>query len=115
MAMNHARETEAHLEIACERDGTIIGLRGEVHADMGAYMRTNGAVGARNVVQFMGGPYRVPHIKLDFAPVDVEQDAGRPLSRTGAVRVRASTSSGCSTWWRATSRSTAWNCAAATW
>ena len=65
MAMNHARETEAHLEIACERDGTIIGLRGEVHTDMGAYMRTNGAVGARNVVQFMGGPYRVPHVKLD--------------------------------------------------
>jgi carbon-monoxide dehydrogenase large subunit len=65
MAMNHARETEAHLEIACERDGTIIALRGEVHTDMGAYMRTNGAVGARNVVQFMGGPYRVPHVKLD--------------------------------------------------
>jgi carbon-monoxide dehydrogenase large subunit len=65
MAMNHARESEAHIEIACERDGTIIGLRGEVHTDMGAYMRTNGAVGARNVVQFMGGPYRVPHVKLD--------------------------------------------------
>jgi carbon-monoxide dehydrogenase large subunit len=65
MAMNHARESEAHLEIACERDGTIIALRGEVHTDMGAYMRTNGAVGARNVAQFMGGPYRVPHVKLD--------------------------------------------------
>ena len=72
MAMNHARETEAHLEIACERDGTIIGIRGEVHTDMGAYMRTNGAVGARNIVQFMGGPYRVPHVKLDLASVDVE-------------------------------------------
>jgi carbon-monoxide dehydrogenase large subunit len=65
MAMNHARESEAHIEIACQRDGTIIGLRGEVHTDMGAYMRTNGAVGARNVVQFMAGPYRVPHVKLD--------------------------------------------------
>ena len=65
MAMNHARETEADIEIACERDGTIIGLRGVVHTDMGAYMRTNGAVGARNVVQFMAGPYRVPHVKLD--------------------------------------------------
>jgi aerobic carbon-monoxide dehydrogenase large subunit len=65
MAMNHARESEADLEIACERDGTIIGIRGEVHTDMGAYMRTNGAVGARNVVQFMAGPYRIPHVKLD--------------------------------------------------
>ena len=26
---------------------------------MGAYMRTNGAVGARNVAQFMSGPYRI--------------------------------------------------------
>ena len=65
MAMNHAREAEADIEIACERDGTIIGLRGDVHTDMGAYMRTNGAVGARNVAQFMAGPYRVPHVKID--------------------------------------------------
>ena len=67
MAMNHAREAEADLEIACARDGTILALRGEVHTDMGAYMRTNGAVGARNVAQFMAGPYRVPHVKIDSA------------------------------------------------
>jgi aerobic carbon-monoxide dehydrogenase large subunit len=65
MAMNHARECEAEIEIACARDGTILALRGECHTDMGAYMRTNGAVGARNVCQFMGGPYRIPHIKID--------------------------------------------------
>ena len=65
MAMNHARETEADLEIACRRDGTIIALRGVIHTDMGAYMRTNGAVGARNAPQFLTGPYRVPHHKVD--------------------------------------------------
>jgi carbon-monoxide dehydrogenase large subunit len=65
MAMNHAREEEAILEVACARDGTILAIRGEVHTDMGAYMRTNGAVGARNVSQFMAGPYRVPHVKID--------------------------------------------------
>ena len=65
MAMNHAREAECDLEIACARDGTILAIRGEVHTDMGAYMRTNGAVGARNVAQFMAGPYRVPHVKID--------------------------------------------------
>jgi carbon-monoxide dehydrogenase large subunit len=65
MAMNHAREEEAILEVACARDGTILAIRGEVHTDMGAYMRTNGAVGARNVAQFMAGPYRVPHVKID--------------------------------------------------
>ena len=65
MAMNHAREAEGDLEIACARDGTILALRGDVRTDMGAYMRTNGAVGARNIAQFMAGAYRVPHVKLD--------------------------------------------------
>jgi carbon-monoxide dehydrogenase large subunit len=64
MAMNHAREAEADIEIACAADGTILALRGETFADMGAYMRTNGAVGARNVAQFMSGPYRVPAIDI---------------------------------------------------
>jgi carbon-monoxide dehydrogenase large subunit len=65
MAMNHAREAAADIEIACARDGTILALRGDIHNDMGAYMRTNGAVGARNVCQFLAGPYRVPHVKVD--------------------------------------------------
>ena len=58
MAMNHAREAEVDVEIACSRDGIILGLRGHADVDMGAYMRTNGAVGARNIAQFMSGPYR---------------------------------------------------------
>jgi carbon-monoxide dehydrogenase large subunit len=67
MAMNHAREAEADIEIACARDGTILGLRGHAHADLGAYMRTNGAVGARNIAQFMSGPYRIPNIAIDVS------------------------------------------------
>ena len=43
MAMNHARQTDCEVEIACDRDGTILGLRGEVFVDLGAYVRTNGA------------------------------------------------------------------------
>ena len=67
MAMNHARQAEADVEIACERDGTILALRGHANTDMGAYMRTNGAVGARNIAQFMAGPYRIPNVKLDVS------------------------------------------------
>jgi carbon-monoxide dehydrogenase large subunit len=67
MAMNHARQAEADIEIACERDGTILALRGHTHTDMGAYMRTNGAVGARNIAQFMAGPYRIPNVKIDVS------------------------------------------------
>jgi aerobic carbon-monoxide dehydrogenase large subunit len=64
MAMNHARQAEVDVEIACTRDGTILALRGHAHVDMGAYMRTNGAVGARNIAQFMSGPYRIANVKL---------------------------------------------------
>ena len=67
MCLNHAREAECDVEIACTRDGTILGLRGHAYVDVGAYMRTNGAVGARNVAQFMSGPYRIPNIDIDVA------------------------------------------------
>jgi carbon-monoxide dehydrogenase large subunit len=67
MCMNHAREAECDVEIACTRDGTILGLRGHAYVDVGAYMRTNGAVGARNVAQFMSGPYRIANIDIDVA------------------------------------------------
>ena len=86
MAMNHARETEADLEIACDRDGTIIALRGEIHTDMGAYMRTNGAVGARNAPQFLTGPVSRPASQGRLASLDDQQDAGRHLSRAGPFR-----------------------------
>jgi aerobic carbon-monoxide dehydrogenase large subunit len=67
MTINHARQAACDIEIACERDGTIRGLRGHAYVDMGAYMRTNGAVGARNIAQFMSGPYGVPSIDIDVA------------------------------------------------
>ncbi len=64
LAMNHAREMEAEVEIACSRDGTILGLRGEVFVDLGAYIRTNGLTAPRNVAQFFSGPYRIPNIRI---------------------------------------------------
>jgi len=67
MTVNHAREAECDVEIACTRDGTILALRGHAFVDVGAYMRTTGAVGARNVAQFMSGPYRIPNIDIDVA------------------------------------------------
>jgi len=67
MTVNHAREAECDVEIACMRDGTILGLRGHAYVDVGAYMRTNGAVGARNIAQFMSGPYRIENIDIDVS------------------------------------------------
>jgi carbon-monoxide dehydrogenase large subunit len=67
IASNHARDAECELEIACERDGTIRGLRGKGAADLGAYIRTNGVTAARNTAQVLTGPYRVPNVHFDMA------------------------------------------------
>lgn len=64
LATQHARDAECEIEIACDKDGTILGLRGHAFSDVGAYIRTNGLVAPRNIVQFMSGPYRIPNIDL---------------------------------------------------
>src|SRR5580704_5108005 len=63
-AMNHAREADCEVEIACRRDGTILGLRGEVFIDLGAYIRTNGLIAPRTLAQCFSGPYRVPNVRI---------------------------------------------------
>src|SRR6202140_428895 len=63
-AMNHARQADCEVENACRRDGTILGLRGEVFVDLGAYVRTNGLIQPRTLAQFFSGPYRVPNIRI---------------------------------------------------
>jgi carbon-monoxide dehydrogenase large subunit len=63
--MNHARDAECELEIACTRDGVILALRGHAAIDLGAYLRTVGGTSARNIIQVMSGPYRIAHIHMD--------------------------------------------------
>ena len=67
MATQHARDADCEIEIACDSDGTICGLRGHAFSDVGAYLRTNGLVAPRNIAQFMSGPYRIPNIDLDVS------------------------------------------------
>jgi aerobic carbon-monoxide dehydrogenase large subunit len=67
IATNHARDVSCTLEIACSRDGAILALRGQAKADVGAYLRTNGATGARNTAQILSGPYRVPNIRMEVS------------------------------------------------
>lgn len=64
MTANHARDIECDVEIALSRDGRFLALRGQIWADIGAYVRTNGSVGPRNVAQYMSGPYAFEHIDL---------------------------------------------------
>ena len=65
IAANDAREAECELQIACRYDGTILALKGDAYVDVGAYNRINGMVGARNIAQFLSGPYRIPDIRVE--------------------------------------------------
>jgi carbon-monoxide dehydrogenase large subunit len=64
MATNHSREVDCDLEIACTRDGVILGLRGHIYGDMGAYIRTNGGVVPAKAAQFLPGPYRIRDVAI---------------------------------------------------
>ena len=61
LATNHSRETTCELEIACDRNGIILGLRGEVTIDIGAYARGTGGTSPTRCAQFLPGPYRIPN------------------------------------------------------
>ncbi|HYC46424.1 MAG TPA: xanthine dehydrogenase family protein molybdopterin-binding subunit [Burkholderiales bacterium] len=64
LATNHARGVECELEIACRRDGTIVGLRGEAWSDSGAYIRPNAVTAPRNIAQMVAGPYRIANMRM---------------------------------------------------
>jgi aerobic carbon-monoxide dehydrogenase large subunit len=64
MATNHSREVDCDIEIACTRDGLILGLRGHVYGDMGAYIRTNGGVVPAKAAQFLPGPYAIRDVAI---------------------------------------------------
>ena len=66
-AIAHARQMDAAIELALDAQGTILGLRGDIDVDLGAYVRPNGMTPVRNVAQFVTGPYRVPNLALHAA------------------------------------------------
>ncbi|MGO4841687.1 molybdopterin cofactor-binding domain-containing protein, partial [Rhizobiaceae sp. 2RAB30] len=69
MATNHSREIECELEVACDAEGNLLGLRGKVVADLGAYVGTTGGILASRAAQFMPGPYLVPALSIDVVSV----------------------------------------------
>ena len=67
LSCNHARQADCEIEIACARDGTILGLRARARTDIGAYVRTNGVTPSRNMAQVSPGPYRIPNVRFEVA------------------------------------------------
>jgi aerobic carbon-monoxide dehydrogenase large subunit len=59
-AANHSRQVLCEIEIAAQRDGTLLGMRAHVYGDMGAYIRTHGGLVPSSTAALLTGPYRIP-------------------------------------------------------
>ena len=82
----HGRDHVTKIQLACEKDGTLLALRTETMANVGAYL-SNFATVTPTFLHgtLMAGPYKVPlvyvNVKTVFtntAPVDAYRGAGRP-------------------------------------
>jgi len=60
-AAAHAREQWHDIELAARRDGTILAMRAELLADMGAYTRSLGVLCPSITAASLPGPYRIKH------------------------------------------------------
>jgi carbon-monoxide dehydrogenase large subunit len=82
----HGRDHIQDVEIAAKRDGTILGLRAKVWANLGAYLST-ASTGIPTILHglMLSGVYTIPAIHEDVwgvftntTPVDAYRGAGRP-------------------------------------
>ena len=81
----HAREQWHEVELAARRDGTILAIRAELLADMGAYTRSLGVLCPSITAAILPGPYRVKHYTCRVraaltskAPAGAYRGAGQP-------------------------------------
>lgn len=82
----HGRDHIQDVELAAKRDGTILGLRAKVWANLGAYLST-ASTGIPTILHglMLSGVYKIPAIHEDVfgvftntTPVDAYRGAGRP-------------------------------------
>jgi carbon-monoxide dehydrogenase large subunit len=82
----HGRDHIQDVEIAAKKDGTILGLRAKVWANLGAYLST-ASTGIPTILHglMLSGVYKIPAIHEDVfgvftntTPVDAYRGAGRP-------------------------------------
>ncbi len=65
ISANHSREHVCELEVAAQRDGTILGLRAKIYGALGGYARTHGAFVPVSTAALLTGPYRIPNYEWD--------------------------------------------------
>ncbi len=81
--LNHGRAQVQRLEIGAKRDGTVVGMRVEILADMGAY--PVGAFLPTTTQEMLSGVYTIPRIAsrgwsvvTNTTPIAAYRGAGRP-------------------------------------
>jgi carbon-monoxide dehydrogenase large subunit len=82
----HGRDHIQDVQMAARKDGTIVGLRAKVWANLGAYLST-ASTGIPTILHglMLSGPYEIPNIHEDVfgvftntTPTDAYRGAGRP-------------------------------------
>lgn len=85
MATTHGRDISADIELAAKRDGTILGLKARIVADIGAYEMLVTALVPTLTNGMLSGVYDIPAIRAELyevftnkTPTDAYRGAGRP-------------------------------------
>lgn len=85
LSMIHARRQETTLEAALDADGHLLGIRGEIDADLGGYPTAGGIGIPRGTAKMLCGAYDVDagHVTVNgivtnTAPISAYRGAGRP-------------------------------------
>ncbi len=86
LATTHGRDHISDLEVIGNKDGTIVGLKANIYANLGAYLSTF-APGIPTVLfgLMLSGVYKIPNVSCEVTgvftnttPVDAYRGAGRP-------------------------------------
>ena len=90
LAAVHSREQVIRVRAGARRDGTLLALKAEILADVGAHLHTKGNAPAWLTARMLPGPYRVAHYRVDCRAVvtnKTPQGAYRGFGQPEAVFV----------------------------
>ena len=91
----HGRDHVTKIELGCTKQGEILAIRTETHANVGAYL-SNFSTATPTFLHgtLMSGPYKVPHVYVNVktvftntVPVDAYRGAGRPEATYSLERI----------------------------
>lgn len=84
LATTHGRDQIQDVELAARRDGRILGLRGRILADLGAYALGMGpGVPSVNTGVSVTGPYDIPHVDIEVIGVYTNRTPTGPYRGAG--------------------------------